>query len=91
MPWVARFVDGPATGTADHVFAVGDPWQEIVLAPLARRPDPWVIVGGDGIPDPEPSDDLWPGQAAYKLRSVYTPPAAGDQLALYEIARQEIE
>jgi hypothetical protein len=81
-PWVARFLDGPAAGTADHVFVVGEPWREIVLAPLSRRPDPWVIVGGDGIGDPE-TNDPWLGQVAYRLRGVAPPDPDGDRLALY--------
>lgn len=80
MPWVATFLDGPAADTADHWFAVGEPWLQIVLAPLSRRPDPWVIVGGDGIPDPE-MNDPWLGQVAYRVHDVVVD--AGDAIACY--------
>jgi hypothetical protein len=69
MPWTATFDDGPAAGGSDRVFAVGEPWRQIILAPLARRPDPWVIVGGDGIDD-HPPDPPWAAQVTYRLQSV---------------------
>lgn len=78
MPWFATFLDGPAADTREFVFSVGEPWLQIVLAPLSRRADPWVIVGGDRIRDAE----TWPGQVGYRLHEVAVD-ADGDSIARY--------
>ena len=82
--WVAEFRDGPAAGGPAHVFFVGDPWQEIRLAPM---PDPhgWTIVGGDGIPDPDiPHRQLepWDGETTYRLADIVA--VSGARIAFYE-------
>lgn len=73
--WIATFRNGPLAGNEhDRIFAVGDPWQEIRLAPMPA-PHGWQIVGGDGIPDPDiPHWKVvpWDGEVTYRLLETVT-------------------
>lgn len=62
MTWVARFDDGPAWGTPERIFVVGEqPWERIVLMGFDTGFSP-VLIGGDEMP---PNDTRWPDQADY--------------------------
>jgi hypothetical protein len=66
--WTAQFTDHQP----DRTWAVGPPWEEIILAPSPRPEglshvrlrDEWMLVGGSGMPELE---EPYPGQRVYEL------------------------
>ena len=85
--WIATFRDGPLAGhDHDRTFVVGDPWEQIVLAPVPAteaRGEHYVVVGGDGMP---PIDEPWSGQVTYRLVFVTPVDSIGERAAEYEVA-----
>ena len=85
-PWAARFRDGPCVDD-ERVWVVGDPWEWLVLAPIASgRGHHWVIVGGTGIGGPP--EEPWVGQATYRLVDVEPGLVVGEwgRVAYYVLA-----
>lgn len=65
--WIARFRNGPAERSGDHVFASGPIRDEIRLAP--RSPDypgQWTIVDGSGSGEV----GTWPAEVRYRVAEV---------------------
>lgn len=84
MTWRATFVDGPCH--RDHVFLVGPPWRELILAPMPE-PHGWTIVAGDGIPelDDAPARVPWTGEVTYRLVAERGVDSDGDLVVEYGV------
>jgi hypothetical protein len=65
-PWRARFLDGPGRAH-ERLWAVGPPWERIVLTSFGRLT--LVVVDGDGFPY-EPEREPWPDESTYELDHV---------------------
>ena len=67
QPWRAVFEGGPAQGSADRIFAVGEPWREMRVVWSGRQTAGWMLVGGDGIDSPDDPGPAWEGEVTYRL------------------------